>query len=308
MLATRAVNPAELPTGPEWVFEVKWDGVRVLAETTGDRLRLLSRNERDVTLAYPELAGLVGLQGALLDGEVVALVDGVPSFAALAERMHVRDVARARALARQLPVSYVVFDVLRLYGVDLTRRSFDERRATLERLELPARVQLSPVYPDGGDLWRVTREHGLEGVLAKRRASTYQPGRRSADWIKAAHRRTRAAVVGGWRDESTGSGRLGAVLLGAPDAVGGLRYLGRAGSGLTARLARYLARALTPLAEQASPFAEPVPAVDARGTHWCAPGVVVDVGYLARTPSGRLRHPVVRGIRDDCTVDVWEDP
>ncbi|MGV8966163.1 MAG: non-homologous end-joining DNA ligase [Cellulomonas sp.] len=308
MLATRAADTAGLPTGPEWVFEVKWDGVRLLADTGGDGLRLLSRSERDVTVAYPELSGLAEIQGALLDGEVVAMVDGAPSFAALAERMHVRDAARARALAGRDPVSYVVFDVLRLYGVDLTRRPFDERRATLERLELPSRVQISPVYDDGADLWQVTREHGLEGVLAKRRTSTYQPGRRSSDWVKAAHRSVRTAVVGGWRAESTGSGRLGAVLLGAPDAAGDLRYLGRAGSGLTDRVARELTRSLAPLAQQASPFCEPVPAADARGAHWCRPSLLVDVRYLARTPTGRLRHPVLRGVRDDSAADAWEEP
>ena len=308
MLATRAADSAGLPTGPEWVFEVKWDGVRLLADTSGDRLRLLSRSERDVTVAYPELTGLVDIQGAVLDGEVVAMVDGTPSFSALAERMHVRHVARAQVLAGRLPVSYMVFDVLRLYGVDLTRRSFDERRATLERLELPAPAQISPVYYDGGDLWRVTREHGLEGVVAKRRSSSYQPGRRSGDWVKAAHRTVRTALVGGWREESTGSGRLGAVLLGAPDVNGGLRYLGRAGSGLSARVARDLTRSLVPLAQPASPFSEQVPALDARGAHWCLPAVLVDVQYLARTPAGRLRHPVVRGTRDDCGADAWEEP
>jgi len=307
MLATRAADLAELPTGPGWAYEVKWDGVRVLADTTGGRLRLLSRTERDVTVAYPELAGLAGIQGVVLDGEVVAMVDGVPSFAALAERMHVRDGARARALAANHPVSYVVFDVLRLYGVDLTRRSFDERRSTLERLDLPAPAQLSPVYDDRDDLWQVTFEHGLEGVLAKRRASTYQPGRRSRDWVKAAHRISRTAVVGGWRGESTGSGRLGAVLLGAPDAAGSLRYLGRAGSGLAGPLGVDLTRLLAPRGRPSSPFAEPVPALDARGAHWCEPDLVVDVAYLTRTPGGRLRHPVVRGVRDDAAVDPWGD-
>lgn len=308
MLATRAADPARLPTGPDWAYEVKWDGVRVLADTTSGRLRLLSRTERDVTSAYPELADLAGVQGAVLDGEVVAMVDGAPSFAALAERMHVQDVSRARALAARLPVSYLVFDVLRLYGVDLTTRSFDERRATLERLDLPPQVQLSPVYDDRDDLWRVTREHGLEGVLAKRRTSTYQPGRRSPDWVKAAHRQARTAVVGGWREESTGTGRLGAVLLGAPDDEGGLRYLGRAGSGLTASLAGVLARALEARTQPGSPFTEQVPAVDARGTHWCRPGVLVEVTYLARTPAGRLRHPVLRGLRDDSAADPWGQP
>jgi len=306
MLATAADRPGHLPTGPEWAYEVKWDGVRALADTTSGALRLWSRNERDVTVAYPELVGLATVQGAVLDGEIVLLDGGVPSFAALAERMHVRDARRARALARGRPVTFLVFDVLRLYGVDLTRRPYDERRATLARLTLPERVQLSPVYPDGDELWRVTREHGLEGVVAKRRASTYQPGRRSPDWVKSAHRSTRTALVGGWREESTGTGRLGAVLLGAPDGDGGLRYLGRAGSGIGGALGADLYRLLSARPRDTAPFVDALPAVDARGARWSEPHVVVDVLYLSRTPDGRLRQPVVRGIRTDAAADPWE--
>jgi bifunctional non-homologous end joining protein LigD len=307
MLATRAATPADLPSGPQWAFEVKWDGVRLLADSTGDRLRLLTRNGRDAAVAYPELAGLSAPGGAVLDGEVVAMAAGIPSFEALAERMHVRDAARATALAARAPVTYLVFDVLTLYGVDLTRRSFDERRATLERLELPEHVQVSPVYPDRDELWEVTRQHGLEGVVAKRRASVYQPGRRSPDWVKAAHRTTRTALVGGWRVETTARDRIGSLLLGAPDAEGRLRFLGRAGSGLGGALARRLEPVLTPLERPDSPFGEPVPAVDARGAHWCDPTLMVDITYLTRMTSGRLRQPVVRGVRDDAAVDPWED-
>jgi bifunctional non-homologous end joining protein LigD len=307
MLATRAATPADLPSGPEWAFEVKWDGVRLLADTTGDRLRLLTRNGRDATAAYPELAGLAALGGAVLDGEVVAMAAGIPSFEALAERMHVRDAARAKALAARAPVTLLVFDVLTLYGVDLTRRSFDERRATLQRLDLPEHVQLSPVYPDRDELWEVTRAHGLEGVVAKRRSSVYQSGRRSPDWVKAAHRTTRTAVVGGWRVETTARDRIGALLLGAPDADGVLRFLGRAGSGLGGAAARRLEPLLAPLARPTSPFGEPVPPVDAREAHWVEPTLLVDITYLTRMRSGRLRQPVVRGVRDDAAVDPWED-
>jgi len=307
MLATRAATPADLPSGAEWAFEVKWDGVRLLADTTGPRPRLLTRNGRDAAVAYPELAGLAHVEGAVLDGEVVAMSGGIPSFEALAERMHVRDPTRARALADRAPVSYLVFDVLQLYGVDLTRRTYDDRRATLERLELPDHVQLSPVYPDGDELWEVTLEHGLEGVLAKRRTSVYQPGRRSPDWVKVAHRTTRTALVGGWRVETTARDRIGSLLLGAPDSGGRLRFLGRAGSGLGGAFAKRLEPLLTPLQRPTSPFDEPVPAADARGAHWCEPQLQVDVTYLVRMRSGRMRQPVVRGVRDDAAVDPWED-
>ncbi|NUU17734.1 DNA ligase [Cellulomonas humilata] len=306
MLATPATGPAELPRGPEWAFEVKWDGVRALADTTSGRLRMWSRNEREITPAYPELAGLGAVPDAILDGEIVLMADGIPSFTALAERMHVREPRRAEALAAQRPVTFLVFDVLRLDGVDLTGRTYDDRREALAGLALPHQVQLSPVYPDGDELWEVTKGLGLEGVVAKRRSSTYVPGRRSHDWVKAPHRRTRAALVGGWREETNGSGRMGAVLFGARDTDGALRYLGRAGSGLTGKRATELQKLLVPRAD--SPFDDEVPPIDARGTRWCEPTVVVDTLYLARNPTGRLRQPVVRAVRTDTDADPWEQP
>lgn len=306
MLATPAPAPAALPRGRGWVYEVKWDGVRALADVRDGRVRLTSRNEREVTVAYPELAGLATLGDVLLDGEVVLLDGGVPSFSALAERMHVRDRRRAEALAAAHPVTYLVFDVLRADGRDLTARPLRERRAVLETLDLPAHVELSPWYEDGAELWQVTRAHGLEGVVAKRADAPYRPGRRSADWVKSAHRRTRTAVVGGWRPESTGSGRLGALLLGAPDVDGGLRFLGRVGSGLGGAAATSLRRLLAGHERGERPFSDAIPALDARGAVWVDPVVVVDVEYLVRTPGGRLRQPVVRGVRTDVAPDPWE--
>jgi bifunctional non-homologous end joining protein LigD len=306
MLATPATGPAELPRGPEWAYEVKWDGVRALADTTSGRLRLWSRNEREITAAYPELRGLSSIRDGVLDGEIVLMAEGIPSFTALAERMHVRDPRRAAALAAQRPVTFLVFDVLRLDGVDVTGYTYDKRRDALTQLELPDRVDLSPVYPDGQELWEVTKQLGLEGVVAKRRSSRYVLGRRSPDWVKAPHRRTRAALVGGWRVETNGSGRMGAVLFGARDARGALRFLGRAGSGLTGRRAAELQKLLVPRTD--SPFDDEVPAVDARGTLWCEPTVVVDTLYLARNPTGRLRQPVVRAVRTDTDADPWEQP
>lgn len=305
MLATPSPS-GDLPRGAGWAFEVKWDGVRVLADTTGPHLRLWSRQQREVTPAYPELAGLAALPDSVLDGEVVAMDGGVPSFAAIAERMHVRDPRRAAELARVRPVTYLVFDALRVAGTDVTGRPYDERRAVLDALALPEHVAPSPVYDDGDELWSVTGAHGLEGVVAKRRASRYRPGVRSPDWVKVAHRHHRAALVGGWRDETSGSGRLGALLLGAPDADGRLRFLGRAGSGLTGPVARDLLERVAPLERPQSPFDDEVPRVDARGSHWCTPTLVVQVRYLTRTPQGRLRQPVVRGLRDDTGPDPWE--
>ena len=317
MLATRAAHITDLPRGEDWSYEVKWDGVRVLADTTGTGLRLHARSGRDVTVTYPDLAGLGVLPGTVLDGEVVVMAGAVPSFEALAERMNVRDAVRARQLAARVPATYVAFDVLVHRGVDIMRRSLADRRATLERLPLPDRVQLSPVYPDADVLWEVTLEHGLEGILAKRLSSTYQAGRRSADWVKVAHRGTRVAAVVGWRPEGVGAGtvgrpeprdRLGAVLLGAPDAEGRWRYLGKAGSGLGGRRGVDLARELTGLGRPDAPLDDVVPAADARHVTWVEPAVTVDVVYLQRLTSGRLRQPAVRGVRTDVPVDPWEVP
>ncbi len=304
MLATPARPGSGPPEGDAWVHEVKWDGMRMLAEVTEGRLRLTSRTESDVTVAFPELSGLADVMAdGLLDGEVVAIVDGRPDFGALAERWHVREARRAAALAERFPVSYVVFDVLRLYGVPLVARSFDERRHTLERLDLgdpaDAHWQVPAVFDDGAVLLEATRESGLEGVVSKRRTSTYQPGRRSRDWVKRAHRSSQTCVVGGWRPQTGTTSTLAALLIGLPDGEGGLTYLGKVGAGIGPTASTELSRRLAPLAASDSPFSTEVPAVDRRGTSWVRPEVCVEVEHLGYGSGGRLRQPAWRGVRTD---------
>ena len=173
MLAT----PGPQPIGKDWQHEVKWDGMRVLADISATGLRLTSRTGRDVTVSFPELASVTaGVKDALIDGEVIALRNGVPSFAALADRMHVGDERRARELAQAQPVTLMAFDLLRLYGVDLTQRPLTERRNSLDRLSLPEPTwRSSPVYDDGPALLAATLDQGLEGVVAKRRQSPTSP-------------------------------------------------------------------------------------------------------------------------------------
>ncbi|WP_461024021.1 non-homologous end-joining DNA ligase [Thalassiella azotivora] len=308
MLATPTPVPGALPGtrggaragDGEWVYEVKWDGMRVLADVTEAGVRLTSRNDRDVTVSFPELAALAELQDVLLDGEVVALDPaGVPSFPVLAERLHVRDRRRAAAAAKRVPVSFMVFDVLRLYGVDLTSRPLSERRATLERLTLPGVAQLSPWFPDGDVLLAATKEQGLEGVVAKRLSSTYQPGRRSPDWVKSPHRHRRTVVVGGWRPQTDTTTTVGSLLVGAPGSDGGVRYLGRVGAGIGPAAHRLLAPLLRPLAADGSPFVDDVPRVDAAGAVWVRPELLVDVEHLGFSSGGRLRQPAYKGVRTD---------
>jgi bifunctional non-homologous end joining protein LigD len=305
-----AGTEAAVPTGPEWLHEVKWDGMRVLVDSHEGRTRVTARSESDVTVTFPELAALGDLlPDALLDGEVVAMVEGRPSFRALAERMHVQDRRRAERLAATRPIVLMVFDILRLYGVSLLDRPLEERRATLERLELHgAHWQVPPAYDDGPALFAATREQGLEGVVSKRRASSYQPGRRSKDWVKRPHLRTQSCLVGGWRPETGSDTRIGALLLGIRDESGALTFAGRVGSGIGGRVQRQLTDLLVPIGRADSPFAERLDRLDAAESRWCEPQVVVDVRYLGRTEAGRLRQPTYRGLRTDLTADDvrWE--
>ena len=299
-----------IPDGPDWVHEIKWDGMRVLADVADGRLRLSSRNENDVTSSFPELSTLAGPgmpEDMLLDGEVVALETGIPSFAALSERMHVSNLTRARRLSVSRPVTFMVFDLLRLGGIDLIGKPLAERRTTLEGMGLAGpHAQMPPAYDDGLALQTATLEQGLEGVVSKRLASVYSPGRRSPDWLKFPHRGSRSVVIGGWRLESNSSHRLGAVLVGRPTRHG-LAYLGRVGSGLAGHEQDHVLTALQGRTVNASPFADEVPKVDAQGARWVRPEVVIDVQSLGLSAQGRLRQAAYRGLRPDLSPDDVHD-
>ena len=297
-----------LPAGDGWVYEVKWDGMRVLADVTPEGVRAWSANGRDAGPSFPELEALAGALApldALLDGEVVALDDeGRPSFERLQGRMHVSSAAEARRRAADIPVGYVVFDLLRLGGHDLMGRPWHERRRLLDQIadDLPAGVDVAQVYADGPGLLAVTEQRGLEGVIAKRASSTCVPGARTRDWVKIKIRRHDELVVGGWSG-GTGNrdGRLGSLLVGFHQVAGDglLRYAGRVGSGFTsAELDRMGAR-LAPLAAEACPFDPPPPPLHRRGAHWVRPDVVAEIAYGEWTSEGRLRHPVYLGERPD---------
>jgi bifunctional non-homologous end joining protein LigD len=283
--------------------------MRVLAEVRDGRLTLWSRNENDVTVSFPELldVGVLAAHDVLLDGEVVAMAGGVPTFGALADRMHVSNAARARKLAESNPVTLILFDLLRLDGRDLTGRPLEVRRAELDGLGIgSAHWLVPPTYDDGPMLLDATEQQGLEGIVSKKRSSTYQPGRRTKDWLKFPHRPTLSYVVGGWRRETGSDTRLGALLVGAPTPQG-LSYRGRVGSGIVGRTAQQLLEVLEPLHAETSPFCDEVPRVDALGTVWVRPEVVVEIAALGVTNGGRLRQPSYQGIRFDLTpTDVKE--
>lgn len=309
MLAT-AGDP---PTGPGWAAELKWDGVRGVVTVAAGEVHVASRTGRTVTSAYPEVvAALAGLgRDVVLDGELVSTdAEGRPSFGRLQQRMHVR--APSAELVAAVPVVLQCFDVLAVDGAATTGLAWSERRAALEGLALPRPgVAVPPAWTDvtPAQLLAAATEQGLEGVVAKRTASTYQPGRRSRDWLKTAVRRTREVVVGGWTDgQGSRAGSFGALLLGAHDDAGDLVYLGHVGTGFTEAAQRALVARLAPLERATSPFAAALPAAVVRGAHWVAPELVGDVEFRELTGEGRLRHPSWRGLRSDKEpADVrWE--
>lgn len=291
-----------LPRGAGWAYEFKWDGVRALVDVTASGVRLASRRGNEITTAYPELVGLFrGAGDALLDGEIVSFVGGVPSFEALQARMHVRAAADARRLAETAPVTFVAFDLLRQDGADLTARPYTDRRAALEALCAGhADWTLSPSFDDGAATEATARQAGLEGVVAKRTASKYHSGARTRDWVKLRFLRTGDFAVIGWEAPSEAPEVLSSLVL-ARTTPHGLEFAGKAGSGLTGRVAGGLQRRLTP--RRGSPVAPAPPASPGRVTHWVEPEVVVEVKYTLVTSEGRLRQPVFLRVRDDKTVD-----
>lgn len=299
---------------PSWV-EVKWDGIRAMGTWAGGRMRLHARRGTDITDRYPELtadgAPFLPVADAVVDGEIVAFdAHGRPSFSLLQNRMH---LTRPREIEREVvrtPIVYMLFDLLRLDGHDLTGMPLRERRTLLEDViaDLDAPVQIPPVFDDVDAALAASREFGLEGVVVKDPRSRYRPGRRSPSWLKLKHTRMQEAVIVGIRPgkgdrEST----LGSLLLAVPDRpLGGgpprLRYIGRVGTGFTERILRDLLTRLEPLRVADAPL-EGVPAPDSSDALWVRPEVVGEVEFANWTPDGVLRHARWRGLRPDKSPD-----
>jgi bifunctional non-homologous end joining protein LigD len=295
----------ELPSDERnWAFEIKWDGVRAISYSQPGELRLQSRNLNDITDSYPELARLnraLSSHSAVLDGEVVAFdSEGRPSFGALQPRMHVGSRAQAKRLAAHTPVTYVIFDLLWLDGHSLMALPYIERRGRLAELRLNGESWQTPdhVVGEGSALLLLTRERGLEGVLAKRLNSTYQPGARTRDWIKVKSVGRQEFVIGGWMP---GKGkrreRVGALLLGVYEPDGELRYVGRVGTGFTEAELERLSGLLAPLERPSSPFraGERPPG----GAIFVEPRLVAEIEFAEWTRTGSLRAPSYKGLRED---------
>lgn len=298
-----------------WVFEPKWDGVRAISECS-DEVRIISRNKLDITAAYPELRTLsdqlVAID-AILDGEIVAMEDGRPSFERLQSRMHVRDQRQIKRLMSTTPVTYVVFDLLYLDGRDLTARPLEERRAALEQVVVPTdNLQVSTsIHARGEALFEAARKSRLEGIVAKRLGSRYHGGKRSRDWLKIKTVLEADVVVAGWTPgEGSRSGKVGALVVGVYEADA-LMFCGSVGTGFTDKKLEEVFQLLDGLGTDSSAFDRSQLAkarAQVKSANWVRPELVAVVEFRELTGGNKLRAPSFKGFRQDklpeaCTLE-----
>lgn len=296
MLATLG----EVPSGQGWAFEFKWDGARALVETGSARTYVWSRHRNNFSSHFPELVASIpealGGRSAILDGEVVVLDRaGRPSFSQLQRRLRLPK-PNAQIL-RAIPATFYAFDILALDGQDTTSLPYLERRALLDGLELSdTSVQAPPHWTDvsGQVMLDIAREHGLEGIVAKRLTATYHSGRRSPAWIKSPLRRSTSVVVCGWDPGPRGG--LQALVLGAHNSAGELCYIGHVGTGFRAKDRRILRVQLEAIEQPIPPFTQPFTTDSGSSMRWVSAVYVGDIEY--REFTGHLRHPSWKGLRD----------
>ena len=307
----------ELPRGAGWTFEPKYDGMRVLAEASSRRARLVTRNGKDKSAQFPEVvAALRALatrlrRSVLLDGEVVARARrrrttagsaAASDFQDLQSRMHLRNASEIARLSVESPATLVVFDLLRDGRSALARHPWTERRERLEALfatngvDDPALV-LGATSARGTAMLARARRAGWEGIIAKRTDARYQPGARSDDWRKLKLQFRAEFVVGGYTEPRRTRPYLGALLLGAHDASGRLVYVGHMGGGFDREGLRVMRSKLERMERRTSPFTE-APRTN-EPAHWVEPKLVVEVKFAEWTADARLRQPIFLGVRDD---------
>jgi bifunctional non-homologous end joining protein LigD len=290
------------PKQEQFGFEVKWDGIRTVAAIDHGHIDLRGRNGSDFTPRYPEvreLARSLGSRRIVLDGEVVAFDDeGRPSFERLQSRMHLASDSAVRRRMRDIPATYVIFDLLYLDGHSTLSLSYEERRELLERLELEGPAWRTPAYHrgEGKALLSATKELGIEGIVAKKLDGPYQPGARASHWIKVKNVHTQDVVIGGWTPGEGGrTASLGSLAVGVMEN-GDLVYSGKVGTGFTEQTLALLKRELEPLRSETSPFSGRQPP---KGTVFVEPRLVAHVEFREWTATGTLRAPSFKGLRPD---------
>jgi bifunctional non-homologous end joining protein LigD len=305
---------------PKWIFEPKWDGIRALAVCQHDETMLLSRNHRDITKSYPELAKMhdrVVAIDAILDGEIVALEGKRPSFERLQSRINLhneRDIAKAM---HDIPITFIAFDVLYVDGKSVTSKPVEERKELLSELVVQSeRVQVSPYLEESGTtLFETASEMRLEGIVGKKLGGTYRPGRRAKDWVKIKAIHSADLVVGGWTPgEGSRSKSFGAILVGVYEGED-LRFVGSVGSGFSEKLLADICPKLEEIEIDDCPFVDDPTNTRSsafskiiHSPRWTEPRLVSRVEFRELTSAGRLRAPTFKGMRDDGDVTecTWE--
>ncbi len=303
MLATTGSLPSD---DAPWAYEMKWDGIRAIAHVTEHAVALIGRTGRDLGASYPELQAMAAALGGhqiVLDGEIVAFGGGAwPSFEVLQQRMNVTAPSQVRQLAAKIPVSYLAFDLLSVDGQPLLDQPYASRRERLDELGLEgANWQTPPAFigVSGADAQSVSKSNGLEGIMAKRLTSRYEPGRRTANWLKIKNLLRQEFVVGGWKPgEGNRASLIGSLLVGVYGPEG-LTFAGHVGTGFTTQTLRSLTKLLAPLRRDSSPFGSSVPPEHSRGVVWVEPEVVVEAAFGLWTGAGRLRAASFMGVRTD---------
>lgn len=288
----------KLPDGASWIAQIKWDGVRMLTYYDGINTELINRRGNHRTLQYPELAEITSYckaDSVILDGEIIALSKGKPSFHEVMRRDSLKKENAIRAAKSQVPVIYMVFDILYCNGQWVLDQPLSRRQLLLAEMLLPhPYVQRVPSYSNPAELLTSARTNGLEGIICKDITSTYTPGGKDKRWLKRKIISDVIAVAGGvtFRD-----GRVNALLLGLYDEDGGLRYIGHAGSG---RLNQERWRNMTSEAVSLSIATMPFTDLPQRysGACWIKPQLVFKVHFLEWNPSGTLRQPVIQALVD----------
>ncbi len=293
----------KIPTPDKaWGFEFKWDGVRAISFVEGGRVTLQSRSGEDMTPRYPEIHPMgraLGSSEVILDGEIVALDEkGRPSFEQIQQRIGLTNDSEIRRKMKEVPVTYMVFDVLWQDGHSLMEEAYTERRDALSELKLTGAAWQTPPFEIGGGqaMKDASAKSGLEGVVAKRLDSRYEPGRRSGAWQKIKNHLGQELVIAGWLEgEGRRRGYPGALLVGYyKDSK--FVYAGKVGTGFTDETLDKLNEMLKPLATDKNPFDAGAPP---RAAHFVKPNVVGEFEFVEWTHGGQLRAPVFKGFRND---------
>jgi len=302
MLATPVEKPFD---DPDWLFEIKWDGYRAVSFLQDGKVRLVSRNQNELTGEFPELrelSKLIKAKNAILDGEVVALDEqGRASFSLMQQRTGIRKGGRRVGARRELQIVYYLFDLLYLDGYDLRRVALEQRKQALAQIVAPSDlVRYSDHFPQGLALFDVAKQKGLEGILAKKRESQYEE-RRSREWLKIKVTQTVDCVVGGYTDPEGSRQYFGSIVLGLYDKKSRLIHVGQAGTGFNHAMLKEIFQVLKELESNRNPFYGDV---DAAHVHWVKPERVAEIKFTEwthETTEGgmKLRAPVFLGLRED---------